>query len=57
MSRSTYIAGTVLGIVGFAVLMGLRTEPSTFAARVVIAGLAGACLGVALICLQKARSP
>jgi hypothetical protein len=57
MSRSIYSLVAVLGLVGFGVLMALRTEPSSFAVRVAFAVLAGACLGVALICLQKARSP
>lgn len=56
MSRTTYILATILGIVGFGVLMALRTELSSFAARAGVAALAGACLGVALTCLQKARS-
>lgn len=45
----------LLGLFGFAVLMALRVEPSSFGARLAIAALAGACLGAALIQLQKAR--
>lgn len=45
-----------LGFVGFGVLMALRAEPSSVAARIVVAALAGICLGVALIYFRKARS-
>jgi hypothetical protein len=37
----------VLGLVGFGMRMALRTEPSSFAARVAVAVLVGAGLGVA----------
>lgn len=57
MSRRTVdtIVG-VLGLVGFGVLMALSANPSSFAARMVIAAIAGLCLGVALIYFRKARS-
>jgi hypothetical protein len=45
----------LLGLVGFAVLMALRTQAATFGARVAVAALAGACLGAALISIQRAR--
>jgi hypothetical protein len=54
--RSIYSIVATLGLVGFGVLMAVRTEPSSFAARIVVAALAGICLGVALLYFGKARS-
>jgi hypothetical protein len=44
---------SVLGLLGFAVLMALRSEPGGFGVRVVVAALAGACLGFALVEIRK----
>jgi hypothetical protein len=54
--QSVYRIVAVLGVLGFGVLMALRTEPSSVAARVGVAALAGICLGGALLCFIKARS-
>ena len=54
--RSGYSIIAILGFAGFGVLMALRTEPSSFALRIVVAALAGICLAVALIYFSKTRS-
>jgi hypothetical protein len=56
MEKSTYFRiVTVIGVIGFGVLMGLRSEISGTAARSAIAALAFACGAVALVCIYKAR--
>jgi hypothetical protein len=45
----------IVGIVGLAVLMGLRSEVSGVAARSVLSALAFACGAIALVCIIKAR--
>ncbi|APR84188.1 Hypothetical protein A7982_09537 [Minicystis rosea] len=46
----------VLCLLGFAVLMALRSELSSFAARIAVAALAGAFLGAAILQARKART-
>jgi len=54
--RSLHRVVAALGFVGFGVLMAQRAGPSSFAVRLLVAVLAGMCLGVALLYLGKARS-
>lgn len=57
MSRRALVGVmAALSLVGFGVLMALRTEPSRMAGRVAVAALAGMCLGAALLYVGKARS-
>lgn len=54
--RILHVLLAVLCLLGFAVLMALRSEPSGFAARIAVAALAGAFLGAAILQIGKARA-
>lgn len=56
MEKSTQLRIlAIVGVVGLAVLMGLRSEVSGVAARGVLAALAFACGAIALVSIVKAR--
>jgi len=49
------IAG-VVAVTGFAIMMALRGELSSIAARTVLAAIAGSLVGVAWICFARSRT-